>query len=153
MKRVFALMTTAVVAVAVASPAMGAKAKPPLKVTSNGWYVFDYSGPITKTPKGGTYTRCVNDPNTPPVKELGARFSVKNRNAPASRKYILNGPGGIHFSQGATKSLAPGSYYRRFAASTIGKDSLPAGVYTFKFKVGSKVLTSEKITLVEDASC
>ena len=146
---VLAVATSAGVAVPAAS---GAKAKP-LKATSNGWYVFDGVGATGQTPKNGTYTRCVNDPNTPPVNGLGARFSIKNRSAPKSRKYVLNGPSGIHFSGGATSSLKPGSYYRRFNASSIGRGSLPPGTYTFKLKVGSKVLTSETITLVDDSSC
>jgi hypothetical protein len=154
MKRVLVVVLALATSAALTAPAMGATAKkPPLKATSNGWYVFDGVEPTTKTPKGGTNTRCVNDPNTPPILALGARFSIKNRNAPASRKYILNGPNGIHFQQGATSSLAPGAYYRRFRASSIGQNSLPPGVYTFKLKVGSKVLTSEKITLVDDPSC
>ena len=154
MKRILVVVLALATSAAMTSPALGAKAKkPPLKVTSNGWYVFDGVDPTTKTPKDGTNTRCVNNPNTPPVIALGARFSIKNRSAPASRKYVLNGPEGIHVSSGATSSLKPGAYYRRFSASTIGQSSLPPGKYTFKIKVGSKALTSETSTLVDDPNC
>src|SRR3954451_9434810 len=141
MKRI--LVVALAMAVGVAVPSASGAAKKPLKATSNGWYVFDGVGSASITPKNGTYTRCVNDPNTPPVLALAARFTIKNRPAPKSRKYILNGPGGIHFSQGATSALNPGSYYRRFRASAIGRNSLPPGKYTFKLKIGSTVLTSE----------
>ena len=155
MRRVLTVGLTMVMAAAVVTPALGAKAKPPLKATSNGWYVFDGVEPTTKTPKNGTNTRCVNDPNTPPVIALGARFGIKNRSAPKTRKYILNGPGGIHIVAGATSSLKPGNYYRRFRASAAGQSSFGPGKYTFKLKkTGSgPTLTSETITLVDDPSC
>ena len=154
MKRALVVVLTMATSVAVAVPAAsGATAKPPLKATSNGWYVFDGQPPTGQVPKNGTNHRCVNDPSTPPVNGLAARFSIKNRSAPKSRKYILNGPGGIHLQQGATSSLKPGSYYRRFNASSTGASSFPPGKYTFKLKVGSKVLTSQTITLVDDPNC
>lgn len=153
MKRALVVALATATSVGVAVPA--ASAAKSLKATSNGWYVFDGVEPTTKTPKNGTNTRCVNDPNTPPVIGLGARFSILNKPAPKTRKYILNGPGGIHYSSGATSSLKPGAYYRRFRASSVGRSSFPPGKYTFKLKkTGSgPTLTSETITLVDDPNC
>jgi hypothetical protein len=152
MKRILVVALTMALTVGVASSADGAKKKP-LKATSNGWYVFDGVPPTTKTPKDGTYTRCVNDPNTPPVNQLGARYSIKNRSAPAGTKRILNGPSGIHFSHSTSSATQPGAFFHRFYASQAGRSSFPPGKYTFKLKVGKKQLTSETITLVDDPSC
>ena|SRR6059058_542463 len=152
MKRVLAVTLAVAMSVAVAPAALGAKKKP-LKATANGWYVFDGVGTASSTPKGGTYTRCTNNPDTPPVIALAARYSILNRSAPKSRKYILNGPSGIHFSDSASTSLKPGAYFHRFRASSIGQNSLPPGTYTFKLKVGKKTLTAETITLVDDSTC
>src|SRR5581483_876740 len=121
MKRALVVAVAIATSVGVAVPAAsGAKAKKPLKVTSNGWYVFDGVEPTTNTPKGGTNTRCVNNPNTPPVNALGPRFTIKNRPAPKTRKYVLNGPEGIHFTGGATSSLAP-------APTTASSGRRPSG--------------------------
>jgi hypothetical protein len=154
MKRILVVAVAMLTTVAVASSADAAKKKP-LKVTANGWYVFDY-GPdhkVGKTPKNGTYTRCVSDPNTPPVQELGGRYIISNRTAPVGMKQILNGPSGIHFSDPTPQKRKPGAYAHRFAASSIGRGSLPPGKYTFKVKVGKKTLMSEFIKLVDDNSC
>jgi hypothetical protein len=152
MKRVLAIGLAVATSVALVPSVSGAKAKP-LKATANGWYVFDGVGPVTKTPKGGTYSRCTNNPDTPPVTQLGARYSILNKSAPKGRKYILNGPNAIHFSSTASTSVPPGNYFHRFRAVDIGQSSLPPGKYTFKLKVGKKTLTSESITLVDDTTC
>jgi hypothetical protein len=153
MRRILTIGLAVAMSVAVGVPtATGAKKKP-LKATANGWYVFDGQPPTGKTPKNGTYTRCTNDPATPPVNQLGARYSILNRSAPKGRKYILNGPSKIHFSVTSSKSLKPGKYFARFRASKIGRTSLPPGKYTFRIKIGKKSLTSESITLVDDTSC
>ena len=153
MKRLLAVGLAVATSVAVAVPsAVGAKAKT-LKATSNGWYVFDGVGTASKTPKGGTYSRCVNNPDTPPVIGLAARFSVKNKPAPTGTKYILNGPGGVHIVHTTSGKVPPNDYFYRFRSVSAGKSSFSPGKYTFKFKVGSKTLTTESITLVDDPSC
>jgi hypothetical protein len=154
MKRVLVVALTIFMTVGVASSAEGAKKKP-LKVSANGWYVFDHGadGKVGKTPKNGTYTRCVSDPNTPPIQELGGRYIIRNKSLPAGAKQILNGPSGIHFSDSTPQKRKPGLYAHRFAASTIGRSSLPPGKYTFKVKLGKKTLMSEFIKLVDNNSC
>ena len=154
MRRVLVVALAMVMTVGVASSAEGAKKKP-LKVTANGWYVFDHGpdGKVGKTPKNGTYTRCVNDPNTPPVQELGGRYLIKNRTAPKGMKQILNGPSGIHFSDSTPQKRPPGAYAHRFAASSIGRSSLPPGKYTFKVKIGSTTKMTETIKLVDNPNC
>jgi hypothetical protein len=156
MKRAVVVILAMATSVAVAIPATsGAKAKPkPLKAASKGWYVFDGVPPTTKTPKNGTYTRCTNNPDTPPVNQLGARYRIKNKSAPKRKtKHILNGPGGIHFQDRTTAKTKPGAYYHRFSASAIGRTSLPPGKYTYRLKVKSKTLTKMTITLVDDTTC
>ena len=152
MKRVLVIGLTAAMSVAMAPSAMGAHAKAkPLKATANGWYVFDGVGPVTATPKGGTYTRCTS--SQPPVNALGARYSILHKSAPKGTKYILNGPSGIAFSDSLSAKLKPGNYFHRFRASSIGQSSLPAGAYNFSLKVGKKTLASMSITLVDDDTC
>jgi hypothetical protein len=154
MKRFLAVVVTVAASVAVAVPsAVGAKAKPPLKAKSNGWYVFDGKPPTGVVPKGGTNTRCVNDPNTPPVNRLGARYSILNRSAPKGTKHILNGPGGLHIVHSTIKATQPGAYYHNFRASNAGQSSFGPGKYTYKMKVKGVQKTSESITLVDDSSC
>jgi hypothetical protein len=150
MKRILVLGLTAAMSVALVPSALGAKAKP-LKVKTNGWYVFDGVGSASSTPKGGTYSRCTN--SQPAVIALGARYSVLNRSAPKGTKYILNGPNGIHFADTSTAKLKPGKYYHNFRASSLGQSSLPPGTYKFKLKVKGKTLGSMAITLVDDATC
>jgi hypothetical protein len=152
-KRFLAMTLAVATSVGIAVPAASGAAKKPLKATSNGWYVFDSVPPTTKTPKNGTYTRCVNDPNTPPVNQLGARYSILNKSAPKGTKHILNGPGGIHFAHATTSATKPGGYFHRFRASSIGRTSLPPGKYTYKLKVGTKQLTTMTITLVDNPGC
>jgi len=152
MKRLLAVGLVVATSAAVAVPsAVGAK--PPLKAKSNGWYVFDGVPPTGVVPKGGTYTRCVNDPNTPPVNRLGARYSILNRSAPKGTKHILNGPGGLHLVQPTGSSTKPGAYYHNFRASAAGQSSFGPGKYTYKLKVNGVQKTSESITLVDDPSC
>ena len=152
MKRILVIGLTAAMTVAMSPVAEGAKKKP-LKATSNGWYVFDGVGSASKTPKNGTYTRCVNDPSTPPVIGLGGRYSIVNKSLPAGSKYILNGPNGFHLAQSNSAKVKPGAYYHIFRASAAGRSSLEPGVYHFKLKTGTRTLTTESITLVDDASC
>ena len=152
MKRILVVALALAMSVGVASSAEGAKKKP-LKATSNGWYVFDGVGTASKTPKNGTYTRCVNNPDTPPVIRLGARYSILNRSAPKGTKHILNGPGGLHLVQPTGSSTPPGAYYHRFSASSAGLSSFSPGKYTYKMKVGTATKTTETITLVDDPSC
>jgi len=149
MRRILVVAVAIAVGVVVPS-ASGAKA---LKATSNGWYVFDHVPPTTKTPKDGTYTRCVNNPNTPPVVELGARFSILNKPLPKGSKYILNGPSKLHIVHTTSAKLSPGAYFYRFASSKAGRSSFSPGKYVFKLKVGTTTKTSEFIKLVDDSSC
>jgi hypothetical protein len=138
---------------ALALHATSGAATKPLKATTKGWYVFDGVPPTATTAKNGTYTRCTNDPDTPPVTQLGARYSIKNKSAPKKTKHILNGPDGIHFLHRTSSKTKPGAYYHRFRASAIGRSSLPPGKYTYRLKVKSKTLTKMTITLVDDTSC
>jgi opacity protein-like surface antigen len=155
MKRFLVVVLAVATSVAVAVPAAsGAKAKP-LKATPAGWYVFDGVGSATSKPNGGTYSRCVNDPNTPPVIGLGGRYNIKNKSAPKGLQRILNGPGGIHIVHTVQSGKTPpgNGYVHRFDASDAGKDSFGPGKYTFRLKVGKKSLTSETIKLVDNPNC
>jgi len=155
MKRFLVVALAVLTTVAMTASAEGAKKKPPLKIAANGWYIFDYGpdGKVGKTPKNGTYTRCVNDPNTPPVQELGGRYLIKNRTAPLGMKQILNGPQKIHFSHPTGQKRPPGAYAHRFAASSIGRSSLPPGKYTFRVKIGKTTKMTETIKLVDNPNC
>src|SRR3954466_5064366 len=121
MKRALVVALATATSVGVAVPA--ASAAKSLKATSNGWYVFDNVPPTTKTPKNGTNTRCVNDPNTPPVTGLGARFSIKNKSLPKGSKYILNGPSKLHIVHTTSGPVSPGAYFYKFLSSKAGRDS------------------------------
>jgi hypothetical protein len=152
MRRVLVVALAMTMSVGVASSAEGAKKKP-LKATSNGWYIYDGVGTASKTPKNGTYTRCVNDPNTPPVIRLGARYSILNRSAPKGTKHILNGPGGIHIVDKTSSATPPSNRIHVFSASTAGKSSFGPGKYTYRLKVGTTTKTTESVTLVDDPNC
>ena len=156
MKRALVVVLAMVTSVAVAIPAAsGARTKPkPLKAVSKGWYVFDGVGTASRAPKNGSYTRCTNDPNTPPVYKLGARYRIKNRAAPKGKtKHLLSGPSGIRFRHPTSAKTKPGAYYHEFSATAIGRTSLPPGKYTYRLKVKSKILTKMTITLVDDTTC
>jgi hypothetical protein len=153
MKRLLVAALATATSVGVAVPAVSGAAGKPLKVTSNGWYVFDEKPPTTKTPKNGTNTRCVNDPNTPPVKSLGARFGIANKSLPKGSKYILNGPSKLHIVHATGAAVSPGAYFYKFKSSKAGRSSFSPGKYTFLLKVGKTTKTTEFIKLVDNPNC
>ena len=151
MKRVLAVTLALAASVALAPSASAAKS---LSIKSKGWLVYDGVGTSDSVPKGGTYTRCVNNPDTPPVIGLRAKFDIKNKPLPKGAKLILNGPSKLHIVFTNPSKVGPGNGFSyRFDSFDANRESFGPGKYTFRAKVGGTTKSTQIIKLVDNTSC